>query len=69
MAAHLGSQIATQQVSRIAAFVAERNLTGGNLATDQLLNLLYLLTREVELTAEVRDTLQRTLFRELGSGS
>lgn len=43
--AHLGAEIVAEQVDRIRGFAAEQ--VHQNLATDQLLNLLYLLRRDV----------------------
>ncbi|HEY1353636.1 MAG TPA: MoxR family ATPase [Ktedonobacteraceae bacterium] len=60
--AHLGPQIFPQAEELIANFLARR--TRGDLATDQLLNALYL-TTQAHVAPEEREALAETLLRYL----
>ncbi|REF01157.1 AAA family ATPase [Thermomonospora umbrina] len=61
--AHLGGAADTETAA-IAGF-ADRLLRGGNLAVDQLLNLLHLVTGEAAPGTEARGRLEAVLLREL----
>lgn len=69
VAAHLGPEIAMAQAARIEQFVARRRSANDALATDQLLNLIYLLTREVELSAAQIEQILNTLLQSLEEGA
>ncbi|GAB4200291.1 MAG: MoxR family ATPase [Roseiflexaceae bacterium] len=69
VAAHLGQQVADAQVAQIEGFVARRRKANDQLATDQLLNLIYLLTREVELSQAQTEQILGTLLQSLEEGA
>jgi MoxR-like ATPase len=64
--AHLGADIAKAAEPLIVEFLGRR--TTGDIATDQLLNAIFLITEKNVLTAPVEvSTLKDTLLRTLGS--
>ena len=65
--AHLGTAVAEEQVARITRFAAEQ--VKNNLATDQLLNLLYLLRREETLDQKLVAQMTTTLLKNLEAGT
>jgi MoxR-like ATPase len=64
--AHLGEKIAKDAEPLILEFLSRRN--AGDIATDQLLNAIYLITQQnvMSIPAEIR-ALEDTLLRTLGS--
>jgi len=65
VAAHLGEDARQQAEQLIGEFLARRQV--GDMATDQLLNAIYLVTVGIDPLAD-RDVLLDALFRHLGSG-
>jgi MoxR-like ATPase len=67
--AHLGSDLITHDESKIEElinqFITLRN--GGDLATDQLLNAIYLITREIKPELEDEQDLVNILLKYLSS--
>jgi MoxR-like ATPase len=65
--AHLGRQDAPETKALIKKFLdgLQRNET---IATDQLLNAIYLMTRPVEIPKEIRERLEDILLRPLEGG-
>lgn len=70
--AHLGEQVASEHLERIRRFLTERKRLGGNLATDQLLNLIYLVTNDVTASSTIQeravDLLEWVLLSDLSKG-
>lgn len=64
--AHLGTDRAAEAGDLIAAFVARRN-EGQLLATDQLLNAVFMLAQPHAPTGADREALLKVILRELGS--
>ena len=67
VAAHLGKdgKVSKQAKDLIAQFLRKRN--NGDLATDQLLNVIYLMTREFAPTGKEKDKLVAQLLKYLTS--
>lgn len=65
VAAHLGDKIAQQASDLIAEFLQKRQ--DGDLATDQLLNTIYLMTREEAPIGEEKEKLIQQLLKYLSS--
>ncbi|MEV3926978.1 AAA family ATPase [Actinomadura coerulea] len=66
--AHLGPEAATASAELIADF-ADRATTTRAQATDQLMNAIYLVTRELAPQDEERDRVVELLLKRLGSDS
>lgn len=66
---HLGAELYEQSQAlikqQIELFIQDRETSKGDLATDQLLNLIYLLTRDVVFDGEAKDRLVRVLKQKL----
>ena len=69
VAAHLGKdpEIAQQAKDLIAQFLKKRDHRDGDLATDQLLNAIYLMTREYAPTGREKEKLVEQLLKPLTS--
>lgn len=65
--AHLGAEKATEAAKRIKDFISLRN--EGSLATDQLLNVVYLLTGTIAPEEDKKEELVNKLLRSLDSGA
>ena len=67
--AHLGEKVAEQASHLIQSFLNKRDDPNrpGDLATDQLLNAIYLVTREQLSAIQNRDDLEKHLFKYLSS--
>jgi MoxR-like ATPase len=66
--AHLADVDEGETARLIEQFVAEVS-RGGSLATDQLLNAIYLVTRPVPMPMHVRESIERVLLRSLDLAS
>lgn len=73
--AHLGEELFQQASARIShyirEFLKERDEipTKGHIATDQLLNLVYLVTRNAAMNAETEQEIKSELLRKLSAES
>lgn len=65
--AHLGAEAYEQAGALVDRFLERRERYKGDLATDQLLNAIYLTTRGVDLLNRDREKLFEALLRHLGS--
>ena len=65
--AHLGAETAAEAAERIKKFISSRN--EGSLATDQLLNVVYLLTGTIAPEEDKKEELVNQLLRSLDSGA
>jgi MoxR-like ATPase len=64
--AHLGAE-QTQVLEQLLTDFVDRRSKGAVLATDQLLNTFFLVTRGAPMTSDERTRLENILLRELGS--
>jgi MoxR-like ATPase len=69
LGADLGKRAMDAQVSQMIAEFAKRTEGGESLSTDQLLNAIYITTRDIEMTDQIKDRLKQALQRPLDSRS
>lgn len=65
--AHLGSEAYQQAHELIEVFIKRREISKGDLATDQLLNALYMTTRGIDILNQDRQKLLEALLRQLNN--
>lgn len=65
--AHLGEAVAGKVEGMITDFVKKRSAAKGDIATDQLLNAIYLTNQHVEMSDEDKNRLTDVLLRSLGN--
>lgn len=66
--AHLGNEVMGEAEALIARFIERRDKSsGGDLATDQLLNAIYLVTREISPVGDNKEELINVLMKYLTS--
>ncbi|MFN0124972.1 MAG: hypothetical protein ACKV2V_31090 [Blastocatellia bacterium] len=65
--AHLGAKLSRQADEMIGRFLKRRGAEG-HLANDQLLNAVFLLTRDLDIDAATRERLEQRVMQILGEG-
>lgn len=67
--AHLGSDVLTKDEAKIQELIDKfiKKRSGGDLATDQLLNAIYIMTRELKPEQQDEDNLTEVLLKYLTS--